>query len=262
MSRQVMLGQYMPGESLLHRLDPRAKILVASLATAAVVSARAPWGIGALSAWLGLGVVLSGVPIRSVLANLRPLIWLMLLAVAVPSLGGRPGPAWQLGPLHLSGPGTTLGLLAACRLVLLVTFASLLTLTTSPTDLMDGLRRLLSPAERVGLPVDEAALMMSIALRFIPILMEQAEKIRDAQSARGAEWQSGGAWQRARGLVPLLVPLLVGAARRAEDLALAMEARCYRGGKRTRLKQLRWSPRDSAALLMAAFFLLLALEVG
>ncbi|HHY96316.1 MAG TPA: energy-coupling factor transporter transmembrane protein EcfT [Firmicutes bacterium] len=246
------LGQYYPGDSLLHRLDPRTKIgVVGALVVVLFFLYRWP-AFAILGAVLLAGLVVAGIPLSLLWRSLRSILVLILFTFVL-QLFMTPGPVWwKLGPLTATYAGLRMGLVTAGRLVLLIVATSLLTFTTSPIALTDGLEYLLRPLRRLGVPAHEIAMMMSIALRFIPTLLEEAEKIMKAQMARGADFQSGNLIRRARSMVPILVPLFVSAFRRADDLAMAMEARCYRGGEgRTRLRVLRLAPADLVVMCVS-----------
>jgi energy-coupling factor transport system permease protein len=245
----IAIGQFIPGHSLAHRLDPRAKILIMLVFITALFLATSLSGWLILTAFIVVAVLASQVPTRILARSLRPVLFIIILTVALNLFMTRGVPLFRLGPLVATREGLAFGLLLGYRIVLLITFSSLLTLTTSPIALTDGIEALLKPFTRLGVPAHELAMMMSIALRFIPTLLEEADKIMKAQMARGADFESGSFMQRARSLVPLLVPLFVSAFRRADELAMAMEARCYRGGEgRTRMKQLKAETRDYLAL--------------
>jgi energy-coupling factor transport system permease protein len=252
--RSLTIGQYVPRASPVHRLDPRTKILATALLTVVVFLARDFRGLGVFAAFLAAAVLLSQVPPAFVLRGLRPIWFLLLLTLALQVFfgGGAGGTVlWRVGPLVATREGLVQGLFVTGRLLLLVVSTSLLTFTTSPVELADGMERLLNPFRRVGVPAHELAMMMTIALRFIPTLVEETEKIMKAQMARGADLDTGGPLKRARALVPVLVPLFVSAFRRADELAVAMEARGYRGGEgRTRMKQLRYTARDAWAAVV------------
>ncbi len=264
--RSLTIGQYVPRASPVHRLDPRTKILATTLLLVVVFLARDFRGLGLFGVFVAGVVALSQVPAGFVLRGLRPVWFLLLLTLVLQVFfgGGSGGTVlWKLGPLVATREGLVQGLFVTARLVLLVVSTSLLTYTTSPVELADGMERLLAPFRRVGVPAHELAMMMTIALRFIPTLVEETEKIMKAQMARGANLDTGGPLRRARALVPILVPLFVSAFRRAEELALAMEARGYRGGEgRTRMKQLRYRGQDTVAGVVVVLASLLVLWVG
>lgn len=256
LSRFVTIGQYVPRESPIHRLDPRTKIAGVTAFMVVIFVARDFLGYGLLTLFL-LGVILlARIPLGFVLRGLRPIIFLLVLTVVLNMFfSGVDGGTvvFRIWRLTATREGIVRALFIAARLILLVGVTSLLTFTTSPVELTDGIERLLRPFRRIGVPAHELAMMMTIALRFIPTLLEETEKIMKAQMARGAVFDRGGVLRRARALVPILVPLFVSAFRRADELALAMEARCYRGGeKRTRMRELRFAPRDAAALVVTA----------
>lgn len=260
----ITIGQYLPGDSVVHRLDPRTKLLISFsfILVLFLVSGWMAYLLFALSVLLVARV--ANVPIRLLIKGLRPLRFIIILTLVLHVFTTRGGiTLFELGFLRIESQGLTQGLFLVMRLMLLVVATSLLTLTTSPISLTDGLERLLAPFQRVGVPAHELAMMMTIALRFIPTLIEEAEKIRRAQLARGADFESGGLVQRAKSLLPLLVPLFVSAFRRADDLAMAMEARGYRGGQhRTKLKVLRYTGLDTAAALLAVATFVAAFLLG
>lgn len=253
--RYVTIGQYIPRPSPVHRLDPRTKIVATGAGMVAVFLIPAFWGLGAYAAFVLALFILSQIPVGYVLRGLRPVLVLIALTLVLQTFAsGESGPVlFQVWRVVATWPGFERGLFVSARLLLLVAATSLLTYVTSPVELTDGLERLLAPFRRVGLPAHELAMMMTIALRFIPTLLGETEKIMRAQMARGAELQRGGLLARARALVPILVPLFVSAFRRADELAMAMEARGYHGGEgRTRMKQLRLRWADAVALAVVA----------
>ncbi len=254
LSRFVTIGQYIPTESPVHRLDPRTKIAAVTLLMVAIFVVRDFAGYALLTAFLLGVIVLSRVPVGHVLRGLRPIGFLLALTLILNVFfsGIQDGEVlFRLGPLVATREAVVRAVFIGYRLIALVVSTSLLTFTTSPVELTDGLERLMRPFRRIGVPAHELAMMMTIALRFIPTLLEETEKIIKAQMARGAEFERGNVLRRARALVPVLVPLFVSAFRRADELALAMEARCYRGGeKRTRMKELRFAVRDAVGLAL------------
>lgn len=259
-SSGALLGQYYPADSPVHAMDPRAKIAI-SIAFMVILfvgnnfQAFLVMGLFALAA-----AALSRVPWRLLVRGLKPIVFIMVFTMGF-HLFLTPGPIlFKLGPLTATWAGLIQGLFIGVRLIILIVFTSLLTLTTSPIELTDGLEDLLNPFARFGIPAHELAMMMTIALRFIPTLLEEAERIMKAQMARGADFESGNVVRRAKSLVPLLVPLFVSAFRRADDLAMAMEARCYRGGEgRTRMRELHMAFRDYAALALVGIVCVLVL---
>lgn len=262
MFRDITIGQYLSGESLVHRLDPRTKITIVGVFMAVLFTALSAAAYAVLIGFTVLIVALAQVPPRMLFRGLKPILFLLILTFAL-QLFLTPGRVlFNLGPLVATYEGLRLGIFMILRLLLLLVVASLLTLTTSPVSLTDGLEAILTPFKVVGLPAHELAMMMTIALRFIPTLMEEADKIMKAQMARGADFESGNPIRRVKSLIPLLVPLFVSAFRRADELATAMESRCYRGGiKRTRLKRLKATSLDAAAGLVTAVVALAVLGI-
>ena len=262
--RSFAFGQYVPVDSAIHRLDPRTKILATLLALIVTFAIRDREfvGLAVLAAVLATVTLLGRIPPGYLLRGLRPVFWLLAIAVVMQVFFGESGghPVLHRGPLVITRENLVLGAFYGSRLLLLVVATTLLMFTTSPVELTDGLERLLRPFQRVGIPAHELAMMMTIALRFIPTLIEETDKIMKAQMARGAEFSRGSLARRARAFVPLLVPLFVSAFRRADALALAMEARCYRGGEnRTRMKELRIGVLDYVALTLMILASALAL---
>lgn len=251
----ITLGQYFPGNSPLHRMDPRAKILLTIVLIVAVFLASSLPAYALMFLFIGGMAALSRIDVRFMIKGLKPVFYVILFTFVLNlffTSGGETLFAWKF--IRVTDQGLKSAGFMALRLVLLILGTQLLTLTTSPIALTDGLESLLKPLARIGFPAHELAMMMSIALRFIPTLMEETDKIMKAQMARGADFETGNLIEKAKAMLPLLVPLFVSAFRRADELALAMEARCYRGGEhRTRMKRLRYSWVDGwAALIMAA----------
>jgi len=245
----IMLGQYVPGNTVLHRLDPRTKMGLVFAYMVVLFVARNFLGLAVLAV-LGLaGVVLSRAPLRSLVNGLRPMLFILLLSFGLQAFFTPGQVVWHWGVVHVTREGMQMAFLVATRLVLLIMATSILTITTSPVALTDGIEYLLSPFVPLGVPAHELAMMMTIALRFIPTLYEELDRIMKAQMARGADFTGGNILRRVRNMVPLLVPLFISSLRRADDLALAMEARAYRGGQgRTRLRELSMARRDWAFL--------------
>ncbi|HHT68410.1 MAG TPA: energy-coupling factor transporter transmembrane protein EcfT [Firmicutes bacterium] len=263
MFRSVTIGQHIPGDSVIHRLDPRTKILSAMFLIVLLFVVKGFVGYGLVALGLALVIRASRIPWKFVIRGLRPLMVILVLTLTLHLFMTEGRVIFQVWFLKVTWEGLIRGLMMGTRLVLLILGTSMLTLTTSPMQLTDGIETLLKPGKKIGIPAHELAMMMTIALRFIPTLLEETEKIMKAQMARGADFQSGGIMQRARSLIPLLVPLFVNAFRRADDLAIAMEARGYRGGEgRTKLKELKFQRLDAVALglvitfsvLVGAFF--------
>ncbi len=238
MLKGITIGQHYPGDSLLHNLEPRIKIAIITAYIVSLFLMQGPVGYLAMMVITLAAVFIGQLPLRLLLRGLRPLFFIIGFTLVLHILFTKGGTVWlQLGRFTIESQGVLTGSLMAWRLMLLVMTTSLLTLTTSPIALTDAIEGLLNPLKRIGVPAHELAMMMTIALRFIPTLLEEAEKIMRAQMARGADFESGSVLKRARAMIPLLVPLFISAFRRADDLALAMEARCYRGGEgRTRMK--------------------------
>jgi energy-coupling factor transport system permease protein len=262
MIKNVTLGQYFPGNSIVHRLDPRTKLLLAIALIVVIFMADTVIGNLVIFAFLVLTILLSRVNARFVLRGLKPLWFIILLTFVLNTFfysGGTELFSWSI--FRVTQEGLINAVRLAVRLIFLITSTTMLTLTTSPITLTDGLESLMKPLKVIRFPVHELAMMMTIAMRFIPTLLEETDKIMKAQTARGAEFDSGNVFARAKGMVPLLVPLFVSAFRRADELAFAMESRCYHGGEgRTRMKVLHFHWRDIvAALVVAGLIVFMAL---
>ncbi len=254
MLSDITLGQYYPVKSTVHSLDPRVKIILLVAAIVAVFMASTSLAFLPVALYLVWAAHLSNVPFKMLLKGIKPLRFILIFTVIL-NLFFLPGETvlLDIGFAKITKEALVTAIHYGLRLILLVMFSSLLTLTTAPVTLTDGLERLLSPLSKLRFPAHEMAMMMTIALRFIPTLLEEADKIMKAQSARGADFESGNLMARAKAMVPLLVPLFVSAFRRAGDLAMAMEARCYHGGKgRTRLHILKMQRNDWLSLLSMA----------
>ena len=258
MLRDITIGQYYPANSFVHKLDPRFKILAVLAYIIAAFFVKTYIGLFVLLAFLTVAVAASRIPLKVLLRGLKAIYVLLGITFVFNALlSGGQTEYFRLWIFRLTREGLVRAVFMALRLIMLITGASLLTLTTAPIALTDGMERLLSPFAKLHFPAHEVAMMMTIALRFIPTLMEEADRIMKAQSARGASFDEGGLIKRAKSVIPLLVPLFVSAFRRAEELAMAMEVRCYHGGEgRTRLHVLRFTRRDAIGL--AAFALLIA----
>lgn len=256
MLKDITLGQFFPGDTLAHRLDPRTKLLATVLYIIAIFLAKGPIAYGVLILTLIVSVRISKVGARALFRGLKTVLFIIAFT-AVLNLFYTPGTVIaQFWIFHVTREGVITAIAMMLRISLLIMGTFLLTYTTSPIRLTDGLEDLLGPLKKLGVPVHELAMMMSIALRFIPTLIEETDKIMSAQKARGADFETGNLFQRARALLPLLVPLFVSAFRRADELAVAMECRCYHGDQgRTRMKQLEWRMRDTLALLWGALVL-------
>lgn len=255
MLKDITIGQYFPGTSIVHKLDPRVKITIVALFIASLffVTSFVPYIF--IVVFIAVVIRVADLPVKFILKGLKPLMFIILITFAINLFMTKGEVLVELGPLVITKEGLRQSVFMALRLVFLITGTSLLTLTTSPIALTDGIERLLSPFRKIGLPAHELAMMMTIALRFIPTLLEETDKIMKAQMARGADFESGNILRRAKNLVPLLVPLFINAFRRADELATAMEARCYRGGEgRTRLNELKFMSRDYVVLTGMTFF--------
>ena len=249
----ITLGQYYPGNSFIHRLDPRTKILSTLLLIVAVFLANTAIGYAALCAMVLFIILVSGLPFMLVLKSVKPLLFIIVLTLVLHAVMGQGEHVlYQWKFIRVTEEGLRLGVQMAMRLILLLMISSILTFTTSPIVLTDGIEALLRPFRVVGVPAHELAMMMTIALRFIPTLMEETDRIIKAQTARGADFSGGNLLVRAKNMLPILVPLFISAFRRADDLAVAMEARCYRGGEgRTRMHQLAYRSGDVMAFVFA-----------
>ena len=245
----IQIGRYLPGDSFLHRMDPRVKMVLLFFFLLLIFFVENVAGFLALSAAVALLMVFSEVPLGMQLRSIRPILWIVIFTFGV-HLFMTPGTElFHVGPFAATWEGVARGSYISLRLILLILLSTLLTLTTSPLRLTDGLESLLSPLRRFRVPVHELSMMMTIALRFVPTLLDELDRIMKAQKARGADFERGNIMQRLRAVVPVLVPLFLSAFRRADELALAMEARCYRGGEgRTQMKELRMERLDYAAI--------------
>lgn len=259
MFSNITIGQYFPGDSPVHRLDPRTKILLAVAFIVCIFVSKGFTCFAVIAAFIFGCVCLSRISVRFMVRGLKPIALIVSFTFLLNLfLGAGDDVIWKWGVISITVQGVRNALFMAIRLVLLVMGTQMLTLTTSPIALTDGLESLFKPLARIGFPAHELAMMMSIALRFIPTLIEETQKITKAQQARGADFESGNLLNRAKAMLPLLVPLFVSAFRRADELAMAMEARCYRGGEgRTKMNPLTYHRRDAVAA--AVFIVLLAL---
>ena len=257
MIRDITLGQYYPADSILHKLDPRVKLVTTIVFLIALFVADDWVGYLVATVFLVAVIKLSKVPFHFMVKGLKAIFFILLITMFF-NLFLTPGDVVlvQIWKLKITDKGLHTAIFMAIRLIYLILGSSVMTLTTTPNDLTDGLEKLMSPLKKLHVPVHEVAMMMSIALRFIPILLEETDKIMKAQNARGADFEHGNLIQKAKNLVPLLVPLFISAFRRANDLAMAMEARCYRGGEgRTKMKPLVYAKRDYYAYGVVALFM-------
>ena len=254
MLKDITLGQYFPGNTIVHRLDPRTKLILVIVYIVALFQAKGWVSYAAVTLATVLCMILSHIRPKNIFKGLKPMLFIIVLTALLNIFyteGREIIPGW-----HMTWEGLARSVQMILRIVLLITGTFLLTYTTSPIALTDGLEMLLSPLKKIKVPVHEMTLMMSMALRFIPTLIEETDKIMSAQKARGADFETGRLIDRAKALLPILVPLFVSAFRRADELAVAMESRCYHGGEgRTRMKTLRVASRDWIALLLGALFL-------
>ena len=255
MLNNIMIGQYFPGDSFLHRMDARVKILLLLILLIEVFAFTSAPVYLVMTVLTFLMIMISKVPMRMVLRSLKPLWWIILFTFVL-HLFSHPGrELYRIWQFVITQEGVEQGALISVRLMLLIILSTLLTFTTSPLKLTDALESLLSPFKRLGLPAHELAMMMTIALRFIPTLISETDKIMKAQQSRGADFVTGSILSRLKNMVPILVPLFLSAFRRADDLALAMESRCYRGGEgRTRMKEMKLGRLDYVAIGVFALF--------
>ena len=263
MLRDITLGQYYQTESVIHKLDPRVKLGGTLLYIVSLFFFKNYLGYVVAALFLGIVIKLSKVPFKFMVRGMKSIIMLLMITVVF-NLFLTPGtPLISVWKLTITAEGLKLATTMAIRLVLLIIGSSVMTLTTTPNNLTDGMEKMMRPLKIFKVPVHEVAMMMSIALRFIPILLEETDKIMKAQIARGADFESGNLIKRAKALVPLLVPLFISAFRRANDLAMAMEARCYRGGEgRAKMKPLVYKKRDYLGYGFVVIYLVVGIFVG
>lgn len=264
MIRDITIGQYYPAESVIHRLDPRVKIVSTLLYLVSLFLFRSITGYLITTLFLVSVIKISKVPFGYIVKGLRAVIMLLMITVIFNLFLTRDGDVlFHRWIFTITEGGLVTAVYMAIRLVYLIIGSSLMTFTTTPNELTDAIEKLLSPLNRVHVPVHEVAMMMSIALRFIPILLEETDKIMKAQIARGADLESGNMIQKAKAMIPILVPLFVSAFRRANDLAMAMEARCYHGGEgRTKMKPLRYRSRDRIAYIVVIAYVIAVVVIG
>ena len=260
MIRDITIGQYYKAKSVIHKLDPRLKLVCTLLFLISLFLTRSAMTYLLATLWLIIVIKTSKVPFRFVIRGLKAIVILLLVTALLNLFMLKGGDVIvRIGKLTITESGLATTIYLAIRLIYLIIGSSLMTLTTTPTALTDGIEALLGPLKRIHVPVHEIAMMMSIALRFIPILLEETDKIMKAQLARGADFENGNIFHRVKGMVPILVPLFVSAFRRANDLALAMEARCYHGGDgRTRMKPLHYQKRDYIAYAVMGLYMVLS----
>ena len=250
MLQDITLGQFLPGNSILHQLDPRTKIFSVFVLMILIFAANGIAAYTFLTAVTCAAIFISKIPPLTVLKSLKPISWIILFTLLIHLFTHKGNVLAEFLIFQITDEGVQFGVLISLRLILLIIFSSLLTFTTSPIQLTDALEKILSPLKKIGVPAHEFAMMMTIALRFIPTLIEELDKIIKAQKSRGADFETGNIFARLKNFVPVLVPLFLSSFRRADELAMAMEARCYKGGAgRTHFKQLKFSRADFFAVI-------------
>ena len=256
MIRDITIGQYYPGKSLLHKLDPRMKLILTFVLIVIIFLCQNFWSLGVIAATAVVATLISRVPVKMILKSLKPIVIILIFTAVLNvfyTTGGETYFAWK--SIEITEKGVNTAIFTMIRIVSLVVISSLLTYTTTPTMLTDALERILSPLKVFKIKVHTLAMMMTLALRFIPTLIEEIDRIMNAQKARGADLESGGIVQRAKALVPIFIPLMVSSFRRAYELAFAMTCRCYTGGEgRTRMKQMKIAFRDIVAVFFCLVF--------
>ena len=264
MLKDITLGQYFPGNSVVHRLDPRTKLLVLVGYIVALFMANSWISYGVCLAFLSVSIGISTIPMKSIVKGMKPLIMILVFTGLLNLLfTGGENVIFQLGIITITVDGVIRAVFMVARILMLITGTFLLTYTTSPIALTDGLEALLKPLNKIKVPVHELSMMMCIALRFIPTLIEETDKIMSAQKARGADFETGNLMQRVKALVPILVPLFISAFRRADELATAMECRCYQGGDgRTKMKLLRFHREDVFSFGIVAVLIVAVISLG
>lgn len=267
MIKDITIGQYFPGSSLLHRLDPRTKILLTAFYIVLLFITKRLIGLAFAGLFMLMVVLISGISVKTVMKSIKPLLFIMIFTAVLQMIynGGEPIFPTVRWLFWLSGEGIRNAIFMVTRIILLVVGTSFMTYTTSPIMLTSALESLMSPLKYIKVPVHEFAMMMTIALRFIPTLVDETDKIMNAQKARGADFETGNIFRRAKALIPILVPLLISAFRRAEELADAMECRCYHGGEgRTKFKVYHFALRDlwSVLVMSAIFGIIILLNTG
>ena len=263
MLRDITLGQYYQTNSVIHRLDPRVKLVGTICYIISLFLVNNVWGYLVAALFLAFMIKLSNVPFKFMVKGMKAIVFLLMITVIF-NMFLTPGEALiSVWKLTITKEGLRVAVMMAIRLSFLIVGSSVMTLTTTPNNLTDGMEKLMNPLRKIKVPVHEIAMMMSIALRFIPILLEETDKIMKAQIARGTDFESGNIIKKAKAMVPLLVPLFISAFRRANDLAMAMEARCYRGGDgRTKMKPLIYKKADRIGYVVLAVYLLVCLSIG
>jgi len=262
MLKDITIGQYLPGDSVVHRLDPRTKILLVIGFITSLFLVSNYLGYLIVAAFIAHITVTAKIPFKLILKSIKPLLYFILFTAIINLFMTEGRSVFHFWFLNITIEGINLTVMMSLRLIFLVFGTSILTYTTSPIILTDGIESLLKPFRKIGVPSHEIAMMMTIALRFIPTIIDETDKIMKAQSARGSDFESGNIMQRAKALIPILVPLFISAFRRADDLAMAMECRCYRGGEgRTKLKELKMAGIDAVgfgySLIVFSFIIML-----
>ncbi len=256
MLKDITIGQYYPAKSTVHSLDARIKLILTIIFMVSIFVVNKFWAYAIVIIYMGISIKLSNVPTKHLLKGLKPLRWIILFTFIINVLFLPGDIIWKFGILKITDQGLRTAIFMALRLIFLVVGTSLLTLTTSPIELTDGIERLLNPLKKIGFPAHELAMMMTIALRFIPTLLDETDKIMKAQMSRGADFESKNLISRAKNMVPLLVPLFISAFRRADELAMAMEARCYRGGyNRTKMREAKITRLDNMAVIITLIYM-------
>jgi energy-coupling factor transport system permease protein len=264
MLKDITLGQYFPGTSIIHRLDPRAKLIMLVVYIVALFMAKGFVSYALMLAFLVSVIKISTIPVKSIVRGMKPLVMILVFTGILNLFFTQDGKVLvDFGVVAITTGGLSRAVMMVARILMLITCTFLLTYTTSPISLTDGLEALMNPLKKIGVPVHELSMMMCIALRFIPTLIEETDKIMCAQKARGADFENGSLMDRAKALVPILVPLFIGAFRRADELATAMECRCYQGGEgRTKMKLLRYHREDFIAFGIGIVMILVTFGLG
>ena len=264
MLKDITLGQYFPGNSVIHRLDPRTKLILLVVYIVALFMAKGAIAYGLMFLFLTAVIKISTIPVKSIVKGMKPLVMILVFTGILNLFFIQEGPVLvDFWIIIITVGGLTRAVFMMARILMLITCTFLLTYTTSPISLTDGLETLMNPLKKIGVPVHELSMMMCIALRFIPTLIEETDKIMCAQKARGADFETGSIVDRAKALIPILVPLFIGAFRRADELATAMECRCYQGGEgRTKMKLLRYHRNDLSAFGIGALLVIAVVVLG
>ena len=264
MLKDITLGQYFPGNSVIHRLDPRTKLILLVVYIVALFMAKGAIAYGLMFLFLVAVIKISTIPVKSIVKGMKPLVMILVFTGILNLFFIQEGPVLvDFWIIIITVGGLTRAVFMMARILMLITCTFLLTYTTSPISLTDGLETLMNPLKKIGVPVHELSMMMCIALRFIPTLIEETDKIMCAQKARGADFETGSIVDRAKALIPILVPLFIGAFRRADELDTAMECRCYQGGEgRTKMKLLRYHRNDLSAFGIGALLVIAVVVLG